>query len=149
MKSSYLLLVTIIVIISGCADSPSIKSLSNQEFINILFADDEGTGIEWSDESRDDSTGEDLIVRSSSEACGEDDCGTLRYITNTSAEKTIKSVIKYSYNAEGFPGSASREYVIPPGETVRIACTHFCYVGTSYTLSLEAINSIYLEEEGN
>lgn len=148
MKICYLLLGILFVTGMSCSsDTKPIESFSYAELMGLLFAGDEGTRIEWHDEPENLLTGDDLVLRESKEACGEDDCGTVRYITNTNPEKAIKAVIKFNYSVEGFPGYAPREYKIPAGGTMKVACTHFCYSGKSYTLTMDVVDSVYMDEE--
>ncbi|WP_420388299.1 hypothetical protein [Roseivirga sp.] len=128
----------------GAETVKDISELSLLDIDQIIFREDDGTRKEWHGDYLPN-TLSDLIDMSSSGPCGEDDCGKKLTMTNK-GDKTMGVVTKLAFSIKGEAGQMAREYLIGPGETLTIGCSHLCYHGESVLFERSIVGSWYAEE---
>ena len=115
--------------------------LTYRDLIRIVF-DDEGEGIEWHGEASPNDL-EDLLVITSGDPCGEDDCGNQLYLINN-GDQSIATVVKGDFDIDGTQSYITRKYTIAASDTLMIGCSHLCADGKAYAFPRTIVASEYV-----
>lgn len=121
-----------------------ISELSLHEIDLMIFKEDDGTRKEWHGDNLPN-TLTHLLDMGTSGPCGEDDCGKKLTMTNK-GDRAMGVVTKLAFSIKGEAGQLAREYLIEPGETLTIGCSHLCYQGESVLFERSVIGSWYAED---
>lgn len=120
-----------------------VSELTFSEVYGMVFGEF-GNRREWHGEEMPN-TLTNMLSIGSGEPCGEDNCGKDLLLTNNS-DKSIGVVVKGAYDIEGDQGYMAVEYQIEASQSVKIGCSHLCYVGKSYLFDRQIVGSWYMDE---
>ena len=154
MKSYCILLVTLLLV--ACTNSPTkeetsekkdslkpVNELSYSEIVNAVISG-EGEGVEYHGEPINQEAVADLKLEER-ESCGDNNCGKMVYLVN-SGEKLIKATLHSPFKVAEIDSHTARLIEVQPGQSIAIACSHFCYAGEAYQFNHRIAGGEYLEE---
>lgn len=120
-----------------------VSQLTYQDVVTLVY-DDEGEGMEWHGEEMPNSLKELLAIEEGA-PCGEGNCGK-RLSLHSSGDRTMTVIIKGDYDIKGDQGYIPRKYVIEPGQSMDIGCSHLCFGMEAIPFYRSIVGSAYPEE---
>lgn len=119
-----------------------VSQLTYRDIVKLVF-NDEGQGIEWHGEAVSNSL-QEMLSMTNEGSCGDDSCGKEMFLINNDTI-AIEVIVKGAFDIEGDRGHIARKYMVKPGETVSMGCSHLCYDGKAYLFDRSIVGSSYVE----
>ena len=130
----------------ACNNSSTSSNAEEEENEELTYADlwdlviqDTGERIEWHGESLNLSMKDPLTI-STNGSCGENNCGESVFLSNNS-DQTIEVTVQAPFQIEDVSSHLAAKYIIKPGATIAMGCSHLCYKGESISFARRIVGA--------
>ncbi|GAB5524022.1 MAG: hypothetical protein Roseis2KO_18940 [Roseivirga sp.] len=145
--NSGLLMILTASLITACGgkkeQTEEVTELTYREFYELMFEDYKNR-VEWHEDDYNQE-GKAAITITNRDQCEDKNCGEKVFIKNTSADKSIRVVIKTAFSIPNTLPYIANQFMMAPGDEIYLTCTKFCFDENTYDLDHEIVVAKYIE----
>lgn len=146
--NSCLLMILVALFITACGgkkeQTEEVTELTYRQFYELMFEDYKNR-VEWHEDDYNQE-GKAAITISQREQCKNENCGEKVFIKNTSADKSMRVVIKTAFSIPNTLPFIANQFIMAPGDEVYLTCTQFCFDENTHDLDHEIVVAEYIED---